>query len=35
MTDPQPFRLDHWLQNLVLRGVIGALLLLPYRWRVP
>lgn len=29
------FRLDHWLQNLVLRGLIGALLLLPYRWRVP
>lgn len=35
MTDPQPFRLDHWLQNLALRGVIGALLLLPYAWRVP
>lgn len=31
----QGFRLDHWLQNLVLRGLIGALLLLPYRWRVP
>lgn len=27
--------LGHWLQNLVLRGVIGALLALPYRWRVP
>ena len=30
-----PFRLDHWLQNLVLRALIGALLMLPYRWRVP
>ncbi|OJY27449.1 MAG: lauroyl acyltransferase [Rhodobacterales bacterium 65-51] len=29
------FRLDHWLQNLVLRGLIGTLLTLPYRWRVP
>ncbi|SEM87984.1 KDO2-lipid IV(A) lauroyltransferase [Gemmobacter aquatilis] len=29
------FRLDHWLQNLVLRALIGALLVLPYRWRVP
>ena len=35
MTDPLPFRLDHWLQNLLLRGVIGLLLALPYRWRVP
>ncbi|NUB42928.1 lysophospholipid acyltransferase family protein [Fertoebacter nigrum] len=24
-----------WLQNALLRGLIGALLLLPYRWRVP
>ncbi|MEH7829199.1 lysophospholipid acyltransferase family protein [Gemmobacter denitrificans] len=29
------FRIDHWLQNLLLRGLIGFLLLLPYRWRVP
>ncbi len=35
MKDPHPFRLDHWLQNLALRGVIGVLLLLPYAWRVP
>lgn len=28
-------QLGHWLQNAVLRGMIGGLLLLPYRWRVP
>lgn len=27
--------LSHRLQNLALRGLIGGLLLLPYRWRVP
>ncbi len=32
---PPPFHLSHWVQNLVLRGLIGGLLLLPYRWRVP
>lgn len=31
----QNFRLGHWLQNAILRGLIGTLLLLPYRWRVP
>lgn len=25
----------YWLQNLVLRALFGALLALPYRWRVP
>lgn len=30
-----PFRLDHWIQNLVLVGLIRGLLLLPYTWRVP
>ncbi|MBL8563417.1 MAG: lauroyl acyltransferase [Gemmobacter sp.] len=35
MTETPPFRLDHWLQNLALRAVIGVLLLLPYAWRVP
>lgn len=29
------FRLDHWLQNIFLRGLIWLLLRLPYRWRVP
>lgn len=32
---PVPFNLSYWLQNLVLRGLFGALLLLPYRWRIP
>jgi len=33
---PEPtFRLDHWLQDRVLRGLIWSLLRLPYRWRVP
>lgn len=27
--------LGHWAQNLILRALIGALLALPYRWRVP
>lgn len=35
MTDTPRMRLDHWLQNLALRGLIGGLRLLPYRWRVP
>lgn len=29
------FRLDHWLQDRCLRAMIGALMLLPYRQRVP
>lgn len=29
------FRLDHWLQDRVLRAMIWLLLRLPYRWRVP
>jgi KDO2-lipid IV(A) lauroyltransferase len=29
------FRLDHWLQNLFARALIGGLMLLPYRMRVP
>jgi KDO2-lipid IV(A) lauroyltransferase len=33
--DPLPFNLRHWLQDRALRGLIGALMLLPYRWRVP
>jgi Kdo2-lipid IVA lauroyltransferase/acyltransferase len=28
-------RLDHWLVDRAIRTLIGALLLLPYRWRVP
>ncbi|MFA7433977.1 MAG: lysophospholipid acyltransferase family protein [Gemmobacter sp.] len=35
MSDRQGFRPDHWVQNLLLRGLIGGLLLLPYRLRVP
>jgi KDO2-lipid IV(A) lauroyltransferase len=35
MTDKPPFRLRDWLENAVLRGLISALLLLPYGWRVP
>ncbi|HBD90049.1 MAG TPA: lauroyl acyltransferase [Gemmobacter sp.] len=34
-TPTEGFHFIHWLQNAVLRGLIGALLLLPYRWRVP
>jgi len=30
-----PFRLGHWLQDRAARALIAALLLLPYRWRVP
>ncbi|WP_149142436.1 lysophospholipid acyltransferase family protein [Gemmobacter caeruleus] len=29
------FHLSHWVQNLVLRGLIGVLLFLPYERRVP
>jgi Kdo2-lipid IVA lauroyltransferase/acyltransferase len=29
------FRLDHWLQDRVIRGLIWGLLRLPYRWRGP
>lgn len=37
MDDPEngPASLRHRLQDRVLRGLIGALLRLPYRWRVP
>ena len=35
MTGTDRFRLDHWLQDRVLRGLIAGLRLLPYRWRVP
>ncbi|MGB8815102.1 MAG: lysophospholipid acyltransferase family protein [Paracoccaceae bacterium] len=35
MPNPLPFRLDHWLQDRVLRGLIWGLLRLPYRVRVP
>lgn len=35
MKPEPPFRLDHWLQDRVLRGLIWSLLRLPYRWRVP
>lgn len=34
MQDKGRFRLDHWLQNLALRGLIGGLLHLPYAPRV-
>lgn len=34
-TDKTAFRLDHWLQDRLLRGLIWGLLRLPYRWRVP
>ena len=30
-----PFDLRHWLQDRFLRGLIGGLMWLPYRWRVP
>lgn len=30
-----PFDLRHWLQDRFLRGLIGGLMCLPYRWRVP
>ncbi len=35
MDEPSRPRLDHWLQDRFLRAMIGGLLLLPYRWRVP
>lgn len=35
MTDTPPFKLRHWLQDRAIRALIGGLLLLPYRWRVP
>lgn len=35
MTPPPRFRLDHWLQDRFLRGMIWVLLRLPYRLRVP
>lgn len=34
-TETPPFRLAHWLQDRVLRGLIWLLLRLPYRIRVP
>ncbi|MDZ4094708.1 MAG: lysophospholipid acyltransferase family protein [Paracoccaceae bacterium] len=35
MQDQGRFRLDHWLQDRVLRGLIWGLLRLPYTLRVP
>lgn len=35
MPDPAPFDLRHWLQDRAIRGLLWALLRLPYRWRVP
>ncbi len=35
MRDTPPFRPGDWLQSAVLRALIGGLLLLPYRLRVP
>ena len=35
MDDRPPFRPGPWLENTALRALIGGLLLLPYRWRVP
>jgi Kdo2-lipid IVA lauroyltransferase/acyltransferase len=35
MAETTDFNLRHWLQDRVLRGLIRALLWLPYRWRVP
>lgn len=29
------FSLSYWVQNLMLRGLFGALLMIPYRWRIP
>ena len=29
--DDKSFRLGHWLQDRFLRGMLGGLLLLPYR----
>lgn len=35
MATAPAFSLRHWLQDRALRVLIGGLLLLPYRWRVP
>lgn len=35
MAEPTDFNLRHWVQDRALRGLIWALLRLPYRWRVP
>jgi len=35
MKPESSFRLDHWLQDRLLRGLIWSLLRLPYLWRVP
>ena len=35
MADDARFQPVEYAQNAVLRGLIGAMLLLPYRWRVP
>lgn len=35
MTETAAFRLSDWLVDRAARATIGALLLLPYRWRVP
>ncbi|THD84392.1 lauroyl acyltransferase [Aliigemmobacter aestuarii] len=33
--DTPAFRLDHWMQDRLLRALIWLLLRLPYQWRVP
>lgn len=35
MDDKEPFSLKDWLVDRMARAIIGGLLLLPYRWRVP
>jgi len=35
MAEETPFSPRHWLQDRFLRGLIGGLMWLPYRWRVP
>lgn len=35
MAEETPFSPRHWLQDRFLRGLIGGLIWLPYRWRVP
>lgn len=35
MSQTERNRLDHWVVDRAIRTLIGALLLLPYRWRVP
>ncbi|MDO9527222.1 MAG: lysophospholipid acyltransferase family protein [Gemmobacter sp.] len=35
MTDTNTFKLNHWVQDRLIRGLIAGLRLLPYHWRVP